>query len=352
MKDTTISFFVFENRLEKINKLGDRHAKLCQSIDWKLFTNLLEKNIPRAQEKPQGGRPPYLHDCMFKILVLQTLYGLSDDEMEFMLNDRISFQKFIGRLHEEQMPDSKTIWVYRESLKEHKLIKPLFRLFRKELQKKYLTYKRGSIIDATFIDVPRQRNNRDENAEIKEGKIPSEWEREENQNKLRQKDTDARWTKKNNETHYGYKDHVKVDAKTKLITEYEVTSAEVHDSQKLPDLLEKQDEGKPLYADSAYKSESIDKKLEKKNIKNKIHEKGVRNKPLTKRQMELNKHKSKTRVRVEHVFAFFVQGLRGTYIRTIGINRAEVKIGLMNLVYNMCRVLQISPYRQVRSVIL
>lgn len=349
MKDTTISFFVFEQRLEKISKLGDRHARLCQSVDWNIFTDFLERKIPREQDKPQGGRPPYSHDCMFKILVLQTLYGLSDDEMEFMLNDRLSFQKFVGRLNESNMPDAKTIWAYRESLKTHKLVKPLFRMFRKELQKKSLQYKRGSIIDATFIEVPRQRNSREENAEIKKGDIPAEWTKEENQNMLRQKDTDARWTKKNNETHYGYKDHVKVDVKTKLITAYEVTSAEVHDSQKISDLLDKKDAGKPLFGDSAYKSKKIDAALRKRKIINKIHEKGTRNKLLTKKQIASNKQKSHVRVRVEHVFAFFVQGMRGTYIRTIGQARAEVKIGMMNLVYNMCRVLQIPGYRQVRS---
>jgi IS5 family transposase len=350
MKDKTISFFVFDSRLEKISKLGDRHEKLNKAINWKQFTGFLETKLPRLKDKPQGGRPAYTHECMFKILVLQTLYGLSDDEMEFMLNDRISFQKFIGRLNEENMPDAKTIWLYRESLKEQKLTRILFRRFRKELQKNYLHYKRGSIVDATFIEVPRQRNSREENTDIKNGSIPSEWETEENKNKLRQKDTDARWTKKNNETFYGYKDHVKVDAKTKLITNYKVTSAEVHDSRKLIDLLEKEDENKPLYADSAYKSEAIDAELAKKKIINKIHEKGTRNNSLTKKQINTNKQKSKTRVRVEHVFAFFVQGLRGTYIRTIGTARAEVKIGLMNLVYNMCRVLQISNQGQVRSV--
>jgi IS5 family transposase len=84
------------------------------------------------------------------------------------------------------------------------------------------------------VDAPRQRNSREENKEIKEGKVPEEWEKE----KKRQKDTDARWAKKHNEVHYGYKDHVKADKKTKVITKYTVTDAAAHDSQELKNLVE------------------------------------------------------------------------------------------------------------------
>lgn len=93
-----------------------------------------------------------------------------------------------------------------------------------------------------------QRNSREENEKIKAGKPPVDW----SENKKEQKDVDARWTKKNNERFYGYKDHVKTDSKSKLITKYGVTSAEVHDWQMLETLLAESDEGKVLNADSAY----------------------------------------------------------------------------------------------------
>jgi transposase, IS5 family len=350
MNNSTISFFVFENRLEKITKLGDRQENLRQSINWNRFSDFLESRLPRSAEKPQGGRPAYSHDCMFRILVLQTLHNLSDDEMEFMLNDRLSFQKFIGRLNEVNMPDAKTIWIYREQLKNKNLIKPLFKLFHRELKSNFLTFKRGSIVDATFIEVPKQRNSREENKTIKNGEIPEDWK--DDRNKLRQKDINAKWMKKNDETHYGYKDHVKTDAETKIITNYEVTSAEVHDSQKIFDLLEKDDKATALYADSAYKSERIDWEIKKRKIENKIHEKGYRNKKLNKRQIASNTKKSKTRVRIEHVFAFISKSMKGTFIRTIGIARAACKIGMMNLVYNMCLVIQIFGPKRVRSALL
>jgi len=89
------------------------------------------------------------------------------------------------------------------------------------------------------VDIPKQRNSKEENDSIKAGKVPEEWEKEEQKNKLAQKDVDARWTKKNDETHYGYKDHVKVDKDSKVIVDYTITDASVHDSQELENLVDK-----------------------------------------------------------------------------------------------------------------
>ena len=93
-----------------------------------------------------------------------------------------------------------------------------------ELEGLGIVTRAGSIIDATFVEMPRQRNTRDENAKIKNGETPDEWD----DKKKSHKDTDARWTKKNNETYYGYKDHIKVDKDSKVIVDFEVMSASVH----------------------------------------------------------------------------------------------------------------------------
>src|SRR5207237_10758488 len=123
------------------------------------------------------------------------------------------------------------------------------------------------------------------------GIVPEDWE--ENPNKLAQKDIDARWTKKNNQVIYGYKDHVKVDEKSKLILSYQVTDASVHDSQPLEDLLTKKDKTQPVFANRAYTGEEQEKVIEKVGMINRVHEKGYKNKPLTKRQMKSNRRKSK-----------------------------------------------------------
>ena len=121
----------------------------------------------------------------------------------------------------------------------------------------------GSIVDASFVDAPRQRNTREQNAQIKAGERPEGFEA--NTAKGRQKDCDARWTKKNTETHYGYKNHAKVDAKSKLVVSYKSTASNVHDSQVLEDLIDDEDEA--VFADSAYTSKSSENACSKMTVK-------------------------------------------------------------------------------------
>ena len=199
----------------------------------------------------------------------------------------------------------------------------------------------GKIIDASFVEVPRQRNTREENKHIKEtGTAPKEWDIK--PNKKRQKDIDARWTKKNFQNYYGYKDHIKMDNKHKFIDTFLVTSASVHDSQPLDDLLdEEKDKNKDLWADSAYTGEEQDKTIKKYQMNNHVHEKGTRGNPLTQEQKDSNKKKSKTRVRVEHVFGFIEGSMNKFYLNCIGIKRASATIGLINLTYNLFRYEQL-----------
>ena len=242
--------------------------------------------------------------------------------------------RFLGLSISNDVPDAKTIWKFKNDLKNANVMKELFDLFNNILEKQHIITHEGTIVDATFVDVPRQRNTRKENAEIKAGKVPKEWLGAENAHKYAQKDTDARWVKKGDETHYGYKDLVKADADSKIITDYVVTNASVHDSQEFLTLINESD--KKLYADSAFKSERIDAALPD-SIENLIHEKGFRNHPLNETQKANNNAKSKIRCRVEHIFGFMTNSMNGIFIRTIGMKSAEFQIGLSNLVYNICR---------------
>ena len=169
---------------------------------------------------------------------------------------------------------------------------------------------------------------------------PAEWEG--NENKIEQKDTDARWTKKNGVSYYGYKNHVKCEQKNKFITGYTVTNASVHDSQEIVGLLVQEDEGQPVYADSGYIGEELNMQMVEKKVKPIICEKGFRNHPITDEQKASNKEKSKVRVRVEHIFGFIENSMNGSTIKTIGIKRAKAMIGLMNLTYNLFRKVQIT----------
>ena len=196
------------------------------------------------------------------------------------------------------------------------------------------------MVDASFTLAPRQRNTREENKKIKEGNGEELWN--DKPNKKKHKDIDARWTKKNGETFFGYKNHTKVDTKSKFIDTYEVTGASVHDSQPLDDLLTEKDSGQDFFADSAYTGEEQEKVIKKYEMINKVHEKGYRNKPLTDEQKANNKEKSKTRVRVEHVFGFMEQSMNGLIVKSVGIKRASGIIGLINLTYNLFRYEQVT----------
>ena len=214
------------------------------------------------------------------------------------------------------------------------VMRQLFDRFGELLEDAHLITKTGTIVDATFVDAPRQRNTREENKTIKEGGVPEEWQTEEMCHKLAPKGTDARWAKKNNEVHYGYKDHVKADAESKLITDYAVTSANVHDSQALASLIS--DDDQVLYADSAYSGKELLAALPE-SVEIKVLEKGTRNHPLTSEQKASNKEKSKIRVRIEHIFGFMTVSMHGITLKSIGRVRAEFQIGLTNLIYNICR---------------
>jgi len=220
----------------------------------------------------------------------------------------------------------------------------LFEFLRDKISKADLIFNDGSIVDARIIEVPKQRNSRDENGQIKNGQIPEDWK--ENPNKLHQKDTDASWLKKNGKNHYGYKNHIKIDQGSKIITEYQVTTASVHDSEAVEDLLNESDAGKPLWADSAYTGKRCAKVIRKYRMKNLTHKKGCRYKPLSEYHKKKNHQKSKVRARVEHVFGFAWQNLNGsTFFRHIGLDRIASSIGLQNIVYNLFRAVYLIEAR-------
>lgn len=303
--------------------------------------------------KSNAGAPAFDAILMLKILILQQLNNLSDDKMEYMIRDRLSFQRFLAIEPGERIPDAKTIWVFKDAVRKLNLHDALFAEFNHQLDCLGYSAKGGQLVDSTFVEAPRQRNSREDNATIKAGEIPEAWLTDAKKPMLRQKDRDATWTKKNGESYYGYKNHINADQEFKLIRSFEVSTASVHDSNIFYDLLDQtdqntlaeQEEGLPpnkraAYADSAYRSVACEKQLEAAHIPSQVHERAYKDKPLTEEQKALNKEKSRVRVRVEHVFGS--QALMGMhFIRSIGIERARIGISLCNLTYNMVRYLQL-----------
>lgn len=328
------SFYDLDNRYAQLSKLRDPLERLSSVIDWEMFRVILETVDAKAR-KSNAGRKPTDRVLMFKVLILQRLHNLADERLEFQIKDRLSFMRFLGIELAGNVPDARTLWAFREELKAHNLVDALFDVFNTQLFNLGVSMKSGQIVDATFVPVPIQRNSRTDNATIKQGDTPSEW----TDKQAAHKDTDARWTKKNNQSHYGYKDHINIDSATKLITQWVASDASVHDSQAIEAVLRPANEGgASVHADSAYRSQEIEALLTDKQLSSQIHERAYADKPLTDEQHASNKVKSKVRARVEHVFGHMQTAMGGMLVRSIGFARAHVAIGLMNLTYNIVRI--------------
>jgi transposase, IS5 family len=323
-----------QERMEKLNNLRDPLISIGATINFEGFRNMLEKATIQESHKP-GGRPAFDRVMLFKALVLQKLYGLSDEQLEYQINDRLSFMRFLGLELSDKVPDQKTFWMFRDVLTKTGVIDQVFVEFRDRLRQKGYIVNEGKIVDASLVSAPIQRNSRDENGQIKQGEIPEDW----SENKRNQKDLDASWTVKHGKHYYGYKNHIKADNKSKLIDEFEVTPANISDNQILEELLDETDCGQPIWADTAYYSEGIKKILKRKKIGCRINKRGARYVSLSPKQREANRIKSRIRVRVEHIFASMRNRVNGLRVRCIGLSRSTADITLQNLAYNMTRVI-------------
>jgi IS5 family transposase len=331
-------FFDADERLRLLSAKGDPLEMIDRTVPWDDFRADIEAVVltPEEGRRSNAGRKPIDAIVMFRMLVLQSLYNLSDEQVEYQVRDRLSFTRFLGLGFEDRIPDGTTLWLFREKLANAGLVEKLFERFSRHLEAKGFIARGGQMVDATIVPVPKQRNSRDENEQVKSGKTPEGWEKKPAKN--RQKDKDARWTKKHGKSFFGYKNHINADAKHKLIRDYDVTDASGHDSQTFDDLLNKTNSSDVVYADSAYRSTEIEARLAARGFKSRIHVRASRNHPLSKAQQAANRAKSRVRARVEHVFAAQENTPGQRIVRTIGIVRAKAKIGLQNLVYNMRRL--------------
>ena len=290
--------------------------RLKAAVDWEAFRRTLEERLA-YEDGSKGGRPAWDPVLMFQVLVLQKFHGLGDAQTEFQILDRFSFQRFLGLRAGDAAPDEKTIWVFKERLGPDG-VRALFELFNAQLAARGLIGHQGKIVDATFVEAPRPRAAR----------------QPEHPPAARQQDGDAQWNQQGGETHYGYKNHAKADARTKLVEDYTVTPANTHDSQKLDELAAPGD--RVIYADSAYAGAPNAKQLAAKKLASRILAKATRNHPLTRAQQKRNRWLSAIRSRVEHVFARLAHW-RADWFRRKGLARAKFEIGLANLVYNLDR---------------
>jgi transposase, IS5 family len=340
--------FDIDERLKRLEGLGDPLLGFARVVDFEIFRPELEKALAYANGT-EGGRPPL--DCvmMFKVLVVQAANNLSDDRTEFLVNDRLSFMRFLGLALADKAPDAKTIWAFRERLTRAGAIEGLFKRFDDHVKASDYLATSGQIVAASLIAAPKQRNTQrgetqEEKRAIKEGRVPE----------LRQKDRDARWTVKFSKAkpkedgtrserdlaipHFGYKNHVSIDRGGGLIRRWLVTDASAYDGARLREgLIDKQNTASGVWADTAYRSAANERFLEKNGFRSFIHRKKPKGRPMSAATAKANALKSKVRAAIEHVFADQKDRM-DLFIRTIGLARARVKIGMANLVYNFRRL--------------
>ena len=342
-------FWDVEGRLKELSAEGDPLEKLSATVDFELFRPVLRKAL-RRRAPWKGGRPGFDPVLKFKMLVLQALHGLSLQQTDYLVRDRLSWMRFCGLGPGDVVPDANTLWDFREALIAAKALDRLFdRLDRAISAAGYLPMS-GQIIDATLVAAPRQRNNDAEKADIKAGKVPEAWQ--DRPAKLRQKDRDARWTVKFSKAKpkddgepqidiaipvFGYKSHVSIDRRHGIIRRQKVTDAAAHDGARLREgLIDPHNTASHVWADTAYRSAANEAFLHKVGKVSRIHHKKPRGRPMPRPKARGNAAKSKVRARIEHVFAEQKDRM-GLFIRTIGIRRAEATVTLVNMAYNMKR---------------
>lgn len=329
-----MNFFGGAEALAALAQQGDPLARLQQIVGFESFRAELERALYKPAKGP-GGAPRWDAVLMFKLLVLQRLYNLSDEQVEYQATDRLSFRRFLGLSLCEAVPDSRTVWLFRETLVRAGTLERLFAAYRDQLLAAGLITREGSLVDASFVTVPKQRNTREENERLKQGEVPPEWSPE----KRAHKDCDARWTRKGADTFFGYKHHVKVDTRSKLIVDFKVTPASANDGAQLPDLVDASD--RVVHADCAYNRDLVRDYLKRIGVRACLQMKGTRHVRLTPAQRQTNRWHARTRVRVEHVFALIKNSLRAEHLRYIGQKRIQAALALTSLLHNALRVGQL-----------
>ena len=326
------NLFAEEERGNRRQKLGDPLVGLIKHVDFVPLAAAVDAALPRPS-RDKGGRPPYPTVLMIKILVLQQLYNLADDALEYQLLDRRSFLLFLGLIDSSKIPDAKTIWLFRDRLAQAGVGAQLFDNVQQQLQVQGYVARCGQIIDASLVHAPVQRNKREEAEVVKQSIMPITWKAE----KRAQKDVDAKWTKKHGKNHFGYKLHASVDKRYKIIRKMVVSDAAVADTLVFEELLDRSNTSLDVYADRGYPSAQREATLKQAGWRVHIQRKGTAQKSISEAQKRRNRRIATPRARVEHVFGALAH-MGGKLVRCIGIVRTTFALSLKAATYNLKRL--------------
>lgn len=298
----TLTNFALQTKYEKVRKLKNNLEEINKIINWRKFLNIFPKKSSFL------GRPEYEKILMIKILFLQSCYGLSDEETEYCINDRLSFQQFLD--FPETAPDYTTIWRFREELTEGNKIEKIWIELQRQISNKGIIIEKGFIQDARFVHADPGKTNSSMNERGREAKTS--------------RSADGSWTKKGKKNIFGFKLHTKTDIKNKLVTELAVTTAKTHDGN-----IDLAKEDELIYRDRGY-SGCFTKAIGDGTMKNRKH-------PSPKEILR-NKRITKIRCRGEHPYGIMTRVLKAGRTKLTTIPRVYVQQIFVCIAYNLHRL--------------
>jgi len=302
------STYIFREEYEKYKKLGDTLSNISDSIDWERFRDLISPLY--KDNKIDGGRPHLDEIVMIKTLVLQHLYGLSDYEIERNIYDRMSFRHFLG--FPDTIPDRSTIWLFRERLINSNCLDLIWEELQHQIDNLGFGIHRGVIQDATFITTDPGHAKKD---------------KPRGDEALTRRSKEGTWSKKGNNSYFGYKMHTLVDKEFMIIREVGTSTASLHDSQ-----IDLTEPGQTVYRDKGYfgvkPNASMDKTMHR----------ATRDHPLSCKEKRRNKAISRIRSLGELPYAVMKRIFKGGHVLVTTIERVHVKNIFSCFSYNLYRL--------------
>lgn len=309
---------------------GGRLDRVSELVKWYRF----EKILGRLRDDGGAGRPAYPPLVMFKALLLQSLYGLSDAELEDALCDRLSFKRFVGLALDAHVPDHSTLCRFRNLLVSEGLLDKLFGELDKQLDAAGLILRRGTMLDATVIETTSARPPKGGNAALDAAASGNN----SGPDAPRPSDPDARFVKRKGKagSAYGYKAHVGVDQGSGLIRKVITTPANINDTVVADDLI--CGDERSVMADSAYHTHKRERALKQKGIKPRLMRRPNKHHPvLPPKLTRLNHLIARRRAAVETTFATLKRRMGLGVIRYRGLIKAKAQVLLSAMTFNMCR---------------
>lgn len=302
--------------MEGSSKSGRFLERMEQELDWSPIQRRLEKMYPS-----RNGRPSHPPMAVFRMILLEHFYTMSDPQCEEQVRDRLSFRKFVGLGWNDPIPDETTLVRFRQRMIEYGVQNHLLEIVNRQLEQKGLIVKTATIVDATLVKAATRPPTREEQSQG-EGKDP-----------------EASYTSKGGKSHYGYKAHVASDADHGMIRKATLTTASLHDHEGFEGVLPREQE--IVYADKAYRSQKHEAFLAKRKTVSGIMEKGYRGKKLTRKQKRSNRWLARVRCGIEKIFGHWKRNLGYDRVRYLGIAKNELELTFKCLSWNLRRMVTV-----------